>query len=105
MCEFEASLPPQLLSGSSSISLAARTYIGSRSNLAAARHSGLVSEGSSTQQCYMGICLPLDLAFLYPRDELVTRDADVKERDCQRGHSERQRSTSLGEMKNLQKAG
>jgi len=40
MCEFEASLPPQLLSGSSSISLAARTYIGSRSNLAAARHSG-----------------------------------------------------------------
>jgi len=40
MCEFEANLPPQLLSGASSISLAARTYIGSRSNLSAARHSG-----------------------------------------------------------------
>lgn len=66
---------------------------------------GLVIEGSSTQQCYMGICLPLDLAFLYPRDELATRDADVKERDCQRGHSEIRRSTSLGEMKDLQEAG
>jgi hypothetical protein len=40
MCEFEASLPPQLLSGASSVSLAARSYIGSRSNLIAARHSG-----------------------------------------------------------------
>jgi hypothetical protein len=66
---------------------------------------GLVSEGSSTQQCYMGICLPLDLASLYPRDEPATRDADVKERDCQRGNSERRRSTSLGEMKDLQEAG
>jgi len=63
---------------------------------------GLVSEGSSTQQCYMGICLPLDLASLYPR---ATRDADVKVRDCQRGNSERQRSTSLGEMKDLEEAG
>jgi len=66
---------------------------------------GLVSEGSSMQQCYMGICLPLDLASLYPRDEPATRDADVKERDCQRRNSERRRSTSLGEMKDLEEAG
>jgi hypothetical protein len=66
---------------------------------------GLVSAGSSTQQCYMGICLPLDLATLYPRDELATRAADVKERGRQRGNSERRRSTSLGEMEDLQEAG
>jgi hypothetical protein len=53
----------------------------------------------------MGICLPLDLATLYPRDEPATRDADVKERDCQRRTSERRRSASLGEMKDLQEAG
>ncbi|PSN46038.1 hypothetical protein C0J52_07680, partial [Blattella germanica] len=40
MCEFEASLPPQLPSGASSFSLAGRTYIGSRSNLAAVKNSG-----------------------------------------------------------------
>ncbi|XP_021912957.1 rapamycin-insensitive companion of mTOR isoform X2 [Zootermopsis nevadensis] len=105
MCEFEASLPPQLLSGASSVSLAARTYIGSRSNLVAARHSGLVTESSSTQQCYMGICLPRELASLYPRDDPATRSAEEKGRDYQRGSSERQRSTSLGEMEDLQEAG
>ncbi|KAJ9598512.1 hypothetical protein L9F63_010802, partial [Diploptera punctata] len=40
MCEFEASLPPQLPSGASSLPLAAHAYIGSRSNLAAVKHSG-----------------------------------------------------------------
>lgn len=53
----------------------------------------------------MGICLPLDLACLYPRDEPAARNAGVKERDRQRRNSERRRSTSLGEMENLQEAG
>lgn len=66
---------------------------------------GLVGDGSPTQQCYMGICLPLDLASLYPRDQPATRAADVKERGRQRGNSERRRSTSLGEMEDLQEAG
>ena len=67
--------------------------------------AGLVSEGSATQQCYMGICLPLHLASLYPEDDPAARAADVKERGRQRGNSERRRSTSLGEMEDLQEAG
>lgn len=66
---------------------------------------GLVTESSSTQQCYMGICLPRELASLYPRDDPATRSAEEKGRDYQRGSSERQRSTSLGEMEDLQEAG
>lgn len=66
---------------------------------------GLVTEGSSTQQCYMGICLPRELASLYPRDDPATRSAEEKERDHQRGSSDRRRSTSLGEMEDLQEAG
>ncbi|XP_069677672.1 rapamycin-insensitive companion of mTOR isoform X2 [Periplaneta americana] len=99
--EFEASLPPQLLSGGSSISLSGRQYIGSRSNLAAIRQSGTVNASSSTQQCYMGICLPRELALLYP-DEQTTRIGEIPERDSHRRESERRRSTSLGEMEELQ---
>jgi hypothetical protein len=66
---------------------------------------GLVTEGSSTQQCYMGICVPRELTCLYPREEAATKAAGQKDRSCQRGDSERQRSTSLGEMEDLQEAG
>jgi hypothetical protein len=67
--------------------------------------AGLVTEGTSTQQCYMGICLPRELAFLYPREESTKKAAGQKDRSCPKGDSERQRSTSLGEMEDLQEAG
>jgi hypothetical protein len=66
---------------------------------------GLATEGRATQQCYMGICLPRELASLYPTDDPATGSAGEKERDRQRGSSERRRSTSLGEMEDLQEAG
>jgi hypothetical protein len=66
---------------------------------------GLINEGSSTQQCYMGICLPRELAYLYPREQPTTKSAEQKDRSRQRGDSERRRSTSLGEMEDLQEAG
>jgi hypothetical protein len=67
--------------------------------------SGLVTESSSTHQCYMGICLPRELALLYPREEPATKSAEQKDRGRQSGDSDRQRSTSLGEMEDLQEAG
>jgi hypothetical protein len=66
---------------------------------------GLATESSSTQQCYMGICLPRELAYLYPREEPTTKPTEQKDRSCQRGDSERRRSTSVGEMEGLQEAG
>ncbi|XP_066994227.2 rapamycin-insensitive companion of mTOR [Anabrus simplex] len=96
LCEFEAPIPPQLLSGGSSASLAARTYYGSRSNIGG--QQGIPRESELTQQCYMGICLPRQLGAVFPQD-------GQSDPQVQTTPNRRRGSASFSEMEQVQEVG